>query len=175
MNSLEINFPDCSSRKSYKIDESFVHADGSIAKKGSGEKRLYIGSDEKSLDDFFELSRRPTFFVTKSDLEQLGMDAIKELEFPRYEYGCDRDFVKSLICAALRKVQGLNVDEVTFMFRKTFDKSNRYFLVLNGDRITNKRYDFLWHLSLPRVTKFMFVKSTRNGCIFIQIKPRIYF
>ena len=49
LDAFDVTFPDCSARSELKISERKVHRDGRAAKKGVGEKRLYVGHNEEEL------------------------------------------------------------------------------------------------------------------------------
>ena len=81
IDSFDITFPDCSARCELKVNELRKHIDGSIAKKGTGEKRLYCGADKEKLDAFFGFSDENTsqkFFILKDDLETYCVAIEKE-------------------------------------------------------------------------------------------------
>ena len=70
VDSLDVTFADSSARKELKVNERRVHLNGSKAKKGVGEKRIYCGHDQAKLDAFFGLDNAPIFFLQKDDLEE---------------------------------------------------------------------------------------------------------
>lgn len=63
IDSFDITYADSFARKELKVREYRVHKDGRTAEKGIGEKRMYIGHDEKALDDFFTFDKLKGFFI----------------------------------------------------------------------------------------------------------------
>lgn len=176
IDSFDVTYADSFARTALKVVETFVHTDGTKAKKGSGEKRIYVGSDEAYYDSFFQLDYNPKFFLQKSDIEEYYNDALNELENPTYIYGPDEEETNRIFREFRTKLNHLHEDRLFFQFSKTFDKQNRYYLVLKPGRDNKENYDYIRDIALPRVTRFLFVKfrdiDTKN--IYIYIKPVIW-
>ena len=60
IDAFDMNFEECSSSKKYKLQGTT----------GMGEKRIYVGSDEKLLDEFFDLENIESFLILKKDLQK---------------------------------------------------------------------------------------------------------
>ncbi len=176
IDSFDVTYADSFARTALKVVETFVHTDGTKAKKGSGEKRIYVGSDEAYYDSFFQLEYNPKFFLQKSDIEEYYNDALSELENPTYIYGPDAEETNRIFREFRTKLNHLHEDRLFFQFSKTFDKQNRYYLVLKPGKENKDNYDYIRDIALPRVTRFLFVKfrdvDTKN--IYIYIKPVIW-
>ena len=176
IDSFDITYADSFARRELKICESFVHTDGSLASKGVGEKRIYVGSNEVLLDEFFVLDKKPKFFIQRSDLVEYFTAAKKELENPTFCYGENPKVVKDIYEKYEGKLSILKEERLYFCFRKTFDNQNRYYLVLDKGRENKKNYDYLRDIALPRITRFLLVKfkEEKTGDYYIYIKPVIW-
>lgn len=174
IDALEINFVDSCSRKEFKLNTSGEQAPGKT--KGIGEKRLYISNTKnpKEYDDFFEFDKLQYFFFKKSDLIQYMKDAKDEYLRPTQNY---LQNISEFYEANYNFILSLKDEYVKFKFTRTYDKQNRYYLVLIGDKSKNnphrQAYTYLLNICLPRVTKFNFVKmqNENDKNIFVYLKP----
>lgn len=179
LDAFDVTFPDCSARSELKIRERKVHRDGRAAKKGVGEKRLYVGNDEKDLDKFFSFDKVKGFFIQKDDLIEYTKIIEGEYLNPTYSYGEGIKETLNLLYSYEEKLKTLKEDRLYFTFTKTFDKQNRYFLVLpkrtNDTKYMHDNYAYLREICLPRVTRILFVKyydvESENHDIYIYMKP----
>lgn len=176
IDSFDVTFADSFARTALKVVETFVHTDGRKAKKGMGEKRIYVGSDEAYYDSFFQLDYEPKFFLQKSDIEEYYKEALKELENPTYIYGPDEAVTKQIFEDFKTKLDHLHEERLFFQFSKTFDKQSRYYLVLKRGKENKDNYDYIRDIALPRVTRFLFVKFRDEATkkIYIYVKPVIW-
>lgn len=176
IDAFDVAFADSFARTSLKVVEPFVHTDGRGAKKGQGEKRIYVGSDEVYYDSFFELDKNPDFFIQKKDIEEYYANALEELKNPSYIYGPDEEERERIFKEFKAKLDSLDKDRLFFHFRKTFDKQKRYYLVLLTSKEDKENYNYIRDIALPRVTRLLFIKfydkSSRK--IYIYVKPVIW-
>ena len=175
IDSFDVTFADSFARTALKVDETFIHTDGRKAKKGQGEKRIYVGADEATYDSFFQFDYDPKFFIQKSDLEDYFHDALEELANPMYKYG-DESQTRIIFSEYREKLDALDKTRLFFKFRKTFDKQKRYYLVLQNGAENKNNYDYIRDIALPRVTRLLFVKfrDEATKAIYIYIKPVIW-
>lgn len=175
IDSFYINYADSFARSELKVVEAFVHTDGRLARKGIGEKRLYVGKDEVYYDSFFELDKDPRFFIMKEDLQSYLAAAEEELKNPRYEFGERNDVRNKIVTDYKAKLTALNVDRLYFGFKKTFDAQKRYYLVLKPGTDNRDNYNYIRDIALPRVTRLLFVKlyDKKHKKFFIYLKPVI--
>lgn len=176
IDSFDVTFADSFTRTALKVVETFVHTDGTKAKKGSGEKRIYVGSDEAYYDSFFQLDYNPKFFIQKSDIEDYYKDALEELSNPSYKYGPNENETKQIFREFRTKLNDLQQNRLFFQFSKTFDSQNRYYLVLKPGKENKENYDYIRDIALPRVTRLLFVKfrDEATKAIYIYVKPVIW-
>ena len=59
IDAFEMNLEECAVMKKYKLGTT-----------GMGEKRIYVGRDEKMLDEFFDLENIEAFLMLKKDLQK---------------------------------------------------------------------------------------------------------
>lgn len=174
IDALEINFVDSCSRNEFKLNTSNEQRPGKT--KGVGEKRLYISNtkDAKEYDDFFDFDNLEYFFFKKSDLLQYLKDAKNEYLNPTQDY---KQKIENFYTENYNLIFNLQGEYIKFNFTRTYDKQNRYYLVLEGNRSKNnpnrQAYSYLLSICLPRVTKINFVKlqNENNGKNFIYLKP----
>ena len=181
IDSFDITFPDCSARPELKINEQRTHKDGSIAQKGTGEKRLYCGANREKLDDFFgfnDQTKKQKFFILKDDLYTYR-DAI-EREYKvksTYKYK-NRKELSQIYEEYNTKLDNLEKEILELEFIRKYDSQNRYYLVIDNNKSNkNKReYYEIWNyirdICLPRVSRLLFMKlqDTNDGISF-YIKP----
>jgi hypothetical protein len=175
IDSFYINYADSFARAGLKIKEMFIHADGKLAKKGVGEKRIYVGNDEVYYDSFFELDKNPRFFVMREDLQEYLAAVDEELKNPRYDFGADKESRDKIVSEYKGKLAALKADRVYLEFKKTFDKQQRYYLVLKPGEENRDNYNYVRDIALPRVTRLLFVKlyDEKHRRFFIYLKPVI--
>ncbi|MDE6402611.1 MAG: HNH endonuclease [Muribaculaceae bacterium] len=177
IDSLDITYADSFTWKYLKINEHRVHRDGKPAKKGTGEKRLYCGHDEDELNAFFEFDKDPIFFIQKDDLIDYCAKIKDEYMHPSYHYGDGEKASLALFKKYTKKLKELNEDRLYLKFTYTYDRQNRYYLVLprrsKATALYHQNYSYLHEVCLPRVTRLMFVKlfDSDNGQINFYIKP----
>lgn len=177
LDALEINYVDSCCREEFKLDTSGERRPGKG--KGVGEKRLFIKRTKEPApyDEFFEFNRVKYFFFKKSDLLRYLKDAKQEFFHPTQDYQED---IEPFYAENEKALGRLNKEYVKLKFRRTHDKQERYYLVLNGTRASSNpnriAYSYLLNLCLPRVTKFNFVKmeSETNSELFIYLKPTFF-
>ena len=176
IDSFDINYADSFARRALKVVESYVHTDGTLAKKGSGEKRLYVGNDEAYLDSFFQFDQKPKFFIQKQDLQDYYQDALAEIQNPSFQYGENDLEVKQIFLDYESKLKLLQEDRLFFYFQKTYDRQHRYYLVLEKGNENKVNYDYIRDICLPRVSKLLFVKfyDDTSHQFYIYIKPVIW-
>ena len=175
IDSFDVTFADSFARTALKVDETFIHADGTKANKGRGEKRIYVGADEAAYDSFFQFDYEPKFFIQKTDLEEYYRDALKELDNPSYKYG-DDSTTRAIFRDYKSKLDSLDKPRLFFKFRKTFDSRKRYYLVLLRNAEDKANYNYIRDIALPRVTRLLFVKfrDESTKAIYIYVKPVIW-
>ena len=177
IDSFDITFADSFARTELKVRETKVHTDGSAAKKGVGEKRLYCGHDKDALDRFFSFDRDPIFFLQKDDLEEYATDIEKEYLDPHYSYGDGVKATYALYQEYCRKLSALKEDRLYLHFSPKYDDQNRYYLRLpkrkRATMVDHENYSYLRDVCLPRVSRLLFVKliDIDTQKIYIYIKP----
>ena len=176
IDAFDITYADSFARRELKVQETFVHVNGHKAKKGQGEKRIYVGSDERFCDDFFVLDKSPRFFLQKADLLEYFDAAKKELMNPTYKYGTSDIKVKQIYKDYASRLKALSCDRVFFTFKKTFDAQNRYYLVLTPGKENANNYNYLRDIALPRITRLLLVKLYDETAhkYYIYVKPVIW-
>ncbi|MGM9853291.1 MAG: HNH endonuclease signature motif containing protein [Muribaculaceae bacterium] len=177
IDSFDVTFADSFARPEYKVREIKHHIDGRQAKKGIGEKRIYCGHDEAELNKFFAFAKNPVFFLQKDDLEEYMSSIEKEFLDPTYNYGEGVRETYKLFLKYQQKIKALKEPRLYLHFTATYDKQNRYYLVLPKRKKENLadhiNYDYLRDICLPRVTRLLFVKllDLETEQIYIYIKP----
>ena len=173
IDSFYINYADSFARSELKIVETFVHANGKLAGKGTGEKRLYVGNDEVYYDSFFELNKDPRFFILKEDLQSYLEAVEQELKDPRYQFGESQAVRDQVVASYKAKLAALKADRLYFEFKKTYDTQKRYYLVLKSGTDNRDNYNYIRDIALPRVTRLLFVKlyDEAHKRFFIYLKP----
>lgn len=163
IDSFCINYPDCSANKKLKLRSGT----------GMGEKRLYMGSDEKKLDSFFELDNIESFLMLKEDLVKYIEDIGDEYNSPSQEYKND---IKIFYPDFLEKIRSIPFESLKINFVKKYDSQNRYYLGFAKDGYSGKNYNFFRDVALPKVTKLYFLKIKDNETqkMYIYIKPMYY-
>ena len=176
VDAFDITYADSFARRELKVQETVVHVDGRAAKKGQGEKRIYVGSDERYCDDFFVLDKDPKFFIQKSDLLKYFNDAKEELRCPTFKYGDDDAAVAKIYDDYASKIAALSCERIFFSFKKTFDKQRRYYLVLCPGKENAVNYNYLRDIALPRITRLLLVKLYDETArkYYIYVKPVIW-
>ena len=162
IDAFEMNFEECACKAQYKLDTS-----------GVGEKRLYVGHDEKLLDEFFDLDNIESFIFLKKDLQVYLVEAKDEYHNPVQSYKNDISIYYDSNVAATNAIP----DEIIKLhFTKKYDSQNRYYLNFKKDGFSSDNYDYFRTIAWPRVTKLSFVKiqDTKNDKLYIYIKPFFY-
>ena len=176
VDSFDVTFADSFTRPELKVTEVRVRANGQVAKKGVGEKRIYCGHDQEALDKFFSFDKNPVFFIQKDDLEEYAKEIEQEYLNPTYNYGEGVKETYSLYKKYLIKLSSLQDERLYIHFSPKYDNQNRYYLRLPSrteSRIDNDNYDFIRDICLPRVTRLLFVKliDIETNQIQIYLKP----
>lgn len=177
IDSFDVTFADSFASPELKVNEVRVHKDGKVAEKGVGEKRIYCGSDEKALDDFFRFDLNPIFFLQKDDLEEYSQAIEKEYLNPQYHYGEGIKETYAIWKRNSKRLSNLNEDRLYLEFSHIFDNGNRYYIRLpQRSKQTmhfHDNWDYLREICLPRVSRLLFVKlvDTETGQFYIYIKP----
>lgn len=176
---FSVVFADSFASKKLKIVERRVHIGGAECGKGRGEKRIYVGHDERVLDTFFGIATTPTdtnatFFVMKEDLKSYYEEAQKELLNPHYQFGETKE-VKSIFRDYKERLDGLMKEKLFFHFTKTYDVQKRYYLVLYRTKEDVENYNFIREICLPRISKLLFMKlyDEVEKRFYINVKPVI--
>ena len=161
IDAFDINFEECAVARKYKLTTS-----------GMGEKRLYVGHDEKLLDEFFDLDNIESFILLKKDLQKYLIEAKEEFEKPIQEYSQD---ISQYYEENVKKTNEIPKDIITIHFTKKYDNQHRYYLNFK-DRESSSNWSYLRNIALPRVTRLNFVKvkNVDNNKLFIYIKPTFF-
>lgn len=181
IDSFDITFPDCSARCELKVNELRKHIDGSIAKKGTGEKRLYCGADKEKLDAFFGFSDENTsqkFFILKDDLETYCVAIEKEYKHKStYKYK-NKNILINIYNEYCTNLENLDKEILELEFIHSFDSQNRYYLAIDNSKNNKKKsnyykiWDYIRDICLPRVTRLLFMKlEDALGETSFYIKP----
>lgn len=165
MDAFDINFVDSAASKDFKLKNST----------GTGEKRIYIGNDKQRYDEFFEFDNIEYFFSYKSDLLKY-LDEVKEEYYnPIQEY---KEDLSVLYSKKYNETRSITSEIIKYSFKKTYDSQHRYYLVLDTEKDSefNKNYNYIRNISVPRVTKFCFIKliDVSTNKKYIYMRP-IYF
>ena len=162
IDAFEMNYEECACAAKYKVDTS-----------GAGERRLYVGHDEKALDEFFELDKIECFMFLKKDLQNYLQEAKGEFSNPVQSYKND---ISSYYDSNVKNTNEIKEDLIKLHFTKKYDSQNRYYLNLKEDGFSGDRYNYFRNIALPRVTKLSFVKieSLKDAKRYIYIKPFFY-
>ena len=162
LDAFEMNFEECSVSQKYKLNT-----------KGVGEKRIYVGHDEKLLDEFFDLDKIDSFIILKKDLQKYLIDARDEYLDPVQDY---KQNITQFYDDNIEFVDAIKDDTIILHFTKKYDSQHRYYLNFKNDGYSAKNWDYVRDIALPRVTKLNFVKirdiSTKK--LYIYIKPTFY-
>lgn len=163
IDAFDMNFEECSAMKQYKLKITT----------GVGEKRLYVGHDEKLLDEFFELDNIECFIFLKKDLQKYLIEAKDEYYSPVQEY---KENISKYYLDNVKKIDDLDTNILRLHFSKKYDSQNRYYLNFVNDGFSSKNYDYFRSIALPRVTKMSWVKvqDVKTGKKYIYIKPFFY-
>lgn len=165
IDAFDINFVDSAAAKEFKLKKST----------GTGEKRIYIGHDEQRYDDFFEFDNIEYFFSYKSDLLKYLEEVKEEYYNPIQEYKEDLSISYE---KNYKETVAITSEIIKYNFRKTYDTQHRYYLVLDAEKNSefNENYKYIRNISVPRVTKFCFIKviDTSTNKKYIYMRP-IYF
>ena len=177
IDSFDVTFADSFASPDLKVDETRVHADGQVAKKGVGEKRIYCGHDEKALDDFFRFDQKPLFFFQKDDLEDYAKAIEPEYLNPQYHYGAGVAATYDILKAHQKKLASIKEERLFFELEHKYYDQHRYYVNLprrNKDtQYMHDNWDYMRDMCLPRVSRLLFVKliDTETGKLYIYIKP----
>jgi len=157
-----------------KYADSFTNKDLKLKNTtGEGEWRIYIGSEEKEFDNFFDFENVEFFFMLKKDLIDYLDDAREEYFNPSQEY---RTNISKKFNKNMEFINFIKEDKIKIFFRKTYDNQKRYYLVLKRGRENRRRYFNLRRICLPRITRLTFVKleDINTGKNYIYFKPIFY-
>lgn len=177
IDSLDVTFADSSARPKLKVKEKREHLNGDKAEKGTGEKRIYCGHDEKRLDDFFCFNEAPEFFIQKDDLIEYFSLVKNDLSKLSRTYGAGKKSIEDLFDKYEDKLNSLDQDRLYLKFSKTYDSQERYYIVLprksKQNDIYHNNWDYLRDICIPRVTRLLFIKlnDDNTGQVSIYIKP----
>lgn len=160
IDAFDMNFEECSAMKKYKLSTTT----------GMGEKRIYVGHDERLLDEFFDLENIESFIFLKKDLQKYLIDAKDEFFTPVQEY---KEDIGQYYEENVAMINSITEDILKLHFTKKYDSQNRYYLNFANDGYSSKTYDYFRNIALPRVTKLSWlkVKDAKNGKLYIYIKP----
>lgn len=163
IDAFDTNFEECAADKKYKFEGS----------RGAGEKRIYVGNDERLLDDFFDLENTESFFMLKRDLQNYLVEAKDEFFHPTQDYKNDLSVYYE---ENVTNTNNIVEDVIKLHFTKKYDSQNRYYLNFKDDGYSSSNWYFLRNIALPRVTKLNFVKirDIDRNKIYIYIKPTFY-
>ena len=163
IDAFDMNFEECSSSKKYKLQGTT----------GMGEKRIYVGSDEKLLDDFFDLDNIESFLILKKDLQKYLYEAKEEYYNPTQDY---KNNISDYYESNVELINNLDDDILHIHFTKKYDNQKRYYLNFKKDGFSEKNYDYFRNIALPRVTKLNFVKvkNVIDNKLYIYVKPTFF-
>ena len=163
IDAFEINFVESAARKEFKFIDST----------GSGEARIYIGTDEKKYDEFFDFENVEYCITPKEDLVKYMNDAYDEYMNPSQNY---IENITNMYNMLKTKIQKLDIDTLKYKFRKKFDEQNRYYIVLEDGKNWRKNYNYIRDIALPRITKYCFVKfqDEDTNKKYIYMKPILF-
>ena len=176
IDSLDVTFEDCCARQELKVKEKRVHTNGKKARKGVGEKRIYIGHDKSLLDAFFEFESEPQFFLQKDDLEEYSLAIQQELRKPQFHYEAGKE-LGSLWTEYREKLNNLKNSRLELKFSPTYDSQKRYYIVLprrnKQNLFLHENWSYVRDICLPRVSRLLFIKLRDDTTqqISIYIKP----
>ena len=161
IDAFEVNFVDSCAKEEFKLQSTT----------GVGERRIYIGKEEQKYDEFFEFERIEYFITQKKDLLNYLKDAYDEFINPTQDY---RNNLSDMYETLLKETQEIPDESIKYHFRKTFDSQDRYYLVLDPQNGRNaENYGYIRNISLPRITKFCFIKfkDSNTNKIYIYMRP----
>lgn len=163
IDAFDMNFEECSSSKKYKLQGTT----------GMGEKRIYVGSDEKLLDEFFDLENIESFLILKKDLQKYLYEAKEEYFNPTQDY---KNKISDYYDSNVDLINNLEEDILHIHFTKKYDNQKRYYLNFKKDGFSEKNYDYFRNIALPRVTKLNFVKvkNVVDNKLYIYVKPTFF-
>lgn len=163
IDAFDMNFEECSSSKKYKLQGTT----------GMGEKRIYVGSDEKLLDDFFDLDNIESFLILKKDLQKYLYEAKEEYYNPTQDY---KNNISDYYESNVELINNLDDEILHIHFTKKYDTQKRYYLNFKKDGFSEKNYDYFRNIALPRVTKLNFVKvkNVIDNKLYIYVKPTFF-
>lgn len=162
IDAFDMNFEECAVARKYKLSTS-----------GMGEKRIYVGHDEKMLDDFFDLDNIESFLLLKKDLQRYLIEAKDEFFHPVQDYAED---ISQYYDENVANTNAIVDNIIKLHFTKKYDSQNRYYLNFKKDGFSSLHWDFLRNIALPRVTKLNFVKvkDIKTNKLYIYIKPSFF-
>lgn len=134
------------------------------------EKRLYMwSSNEKELDDFFDIKKIKSFFILKKDLIEYLEKAKSEYFNPIQKYKNEAD-LKQIWEEKFIIINNLKSEKLYINFRKNYDSQNRYWLIINDWK---DYFKLLNQICLPRVSQlfFMKLKNINDNNYYIYVKP----
>ena len=163
LDAFDINFVDSAARREFKLNTST----------GMGESRIYVGNDEKTLDEFFDFAHVEYCITEKKDLIKYMDDAYEEYMFPKQPYSED---ITQMYNQLKKDTEEIPEEVLKYSFRKKFDDQNRYYLVLEDGGSNRKNYNYIRNIALPRITKYCFIKfkDRSTGKIYIYMRPILF-
>lgn len=163
IDAFDINFVDSAARREFKLNTST----------GMGESRIYVGNDEKMLDEFFDHDNVEYCVTEKEDLIKYIDDAYHEYMFPSQPYRAD---ITQMYDELKKETEQIPEELLKYSFRKKFDDQNRYYLVLQDGGKNRENYNYIRNIALPRVTKYCFIKfkDKDTNKVFIYMRPILF-
>lgn len=163
IDAFDMNFEECSAARKYKL----------IGTTGMGEKRIYVGSDETLLDEFFDLEHIESFLILKKDLQKYLYEAKEEYFNPSQDY---KNNISLYYDDNLEMINSLNEEILHIHFTKKYDSQHRYYLNFKQDGFSGNNYNYFRNIALPRVTKLNFVKvkNVDDNKLYIYVKPSFF-
>ena len=176
IDSFDVTFADSFANPLLKVKEVRTHKDGKKANKGVGEKRIYCGSDQKALDEFFRFDLKPIFFIQKDDLEEYSNFIEQEYLNPQFNYGDGIEETYQIWRDHHKKLSKLE-ERLYLEFDSKYDDQNRYYIRLPQRNTVTQHFHDNWNylrdICLPRVSRLLFIKliDTETRKLYIYIKP----
>ena len=112
IDAFDLNYEECSAHRKYKLDGTT----------GMGEKRIYVGNDEKLLDEFFDLSNIESFILLKKDLQNYMILSKDEYLNPTQSY---KNNISDFYSENIDFIKSIEVDIIKLNFIKKYESQNR--------------------------------------------------
>lgn len=163
VDAFDINYEECSALRKYKLEGTT----------GMGEKRIYVGHDEDSLDEFFDLDNIKSFIMLKKDLQRYMIQVEEEYLNPTQNY---KEEISIFYEENVDYIDSIDKEVIELHFTKKYDSQRRYYLNFARDGLSGKNWNYFRNVALPRVTKLNFVKvkNIKDNALYIYIKPSFF-